>query len=64
MDIFDNELEIIEFFRETETRETLLLPENDENAEQVYLSKSGKSGQTVLENLILRQIFLAMNLVI
>ena len=38
MDIFDNELEIIEFFRETETRETLLLPENDENAEQVYLS--------------------------
>ena len=38
MDIFDNELEIIEFFRETETRETLLLPENDEDAEQVYLS--------------------------
>ena len=40
MDIFDKELEIIEFFRETETRETLLLPENDENAEQVYLSLS------------------------
>lgn len=33
MDIFDKELEIIEFFREAETRETLFLPENDENAE-------------------------------
>ena len=38
MDIFNSEIEIIEFFRETKTEETLLLPENDEGAEQVYLS--------------------------
>ena len=38
MDIFDNELEIINYFRETETENPCLLPENDENARQVYQS--------------------------
>lgn len=38
MDIFDSELEIIKCFQETEIKETLLLPVNDEDAEQAYLS--------------------------
>ena len=38
MDIFDNEIEIIKHFQEVEMKETLLLPENDKEAEKVYLS--------------------------
>lgn len=38
MDIFDSELEIIKCFQETEIKDTLLLPVNDEDAEQAYLS--------------------------
>ncbi len=38
MDIFDNELEIIAFLRETRTNEVLLLPENDKCAEIIFLS--------------------------
>lgn len=38
MDIFDNELEIIDLFRKTKSSEVLLLPENDASAEKIYLS--------------------------
>lgn len=38
MDIFDNELEIIDSFRKTKSSEVLLLPENDASAEKIYLS--------------------------
>ena len=38
MGIFDNEIEIIEFFRTARKNEVLLLPEKDKIAEKIYLS--------------------------
>lgn len=38
MDIYDNEIEIIKALQSIDTKEVLLLPENDTSAEQIYLS--------------------------
>lgn len=38
MDIFDNEIEIIKMFQEVQTSEVLLLPENDNECEKVFLA--------------------------